>query len=232
MPMRIMVVDDEQPILDLIKASIVGPEYEVRPFLDSREAAEVLKREKFDGVFADVRMPDLDGFELTKLVRCSPLNGSIPVVLTSGLNDAHAMQKAFRAGANGFLGKPFGPKELFGLLRAMRDPLAREKRVNGRLPFLATLACQLDCEGGDRFEATSLSLSEGGMLLRSLKNLEIAQKVVMQFVLPNGTAIKNARAMVIRKDAEARISVVFTSILANDREGIKRLIAAEASAAD
>ena len=134
--MRIMVVDDHQQILDLIRVSIEGPDYEVLPFLDSRKAAGALKTEKFDGVFADVFMPHLDGFELTKLVRGSQANGRIPVVLITGSNDPSTMKKGFEAGATGFLGKPFGPRELLGLVRAMHGPMMRERRRHARLPLV------------------------------------------------------------------------------------------------
>jgi CheY-like chemotaxis protein len=66
-----MVVDDEPDVLKSIKAMLESLECEVRTMDDSREAAKRLERERFDGILLNVRMPHLDGLELTKLIRAS-----------------------------------------------------------------------------------------------------------------------------------------------------------------
>jgi CheY-like chemotaxis protein len=222
--MKIMVVDDHQPILDLIRISIEGPEYEVRPYSDSRDAAAALQSEPFDGVFADVTMPHLDGYGLTRAVRGSPVNGRIPVVLITGANNLSTMQKAFEAGVTGFLGKPFGPKEVLGLLRAMRGPMLRERRRHARLPFCAALACRLEERAGPQFDAVSINLSDGGILLQSAISLEVGQRFSPQFSLPDGTEIRDAHALVIRKTPAFHVAAVFVSVLKEDRQAIQNFI--------
>ena len=74
MSLKIMFVDDEPEVLKLFKAMAEPLGTEVQTFANSREAALRIRKEKFDGVFLDAMMPQLDGFELAKLVRASPSN--------------------------------------------------------------------------------------------------------------------------------------------------------------
>lgn len=211
MPIRIMVVDDEQPILSLIESAIRGPEIDVIPLSNSLEAADLLKVEKLDGVFVDVRMPRLDGFELTKLVRRSRLNGSIPVVLMTGSNDVDTMQEGFQAGATCFLGKPFESRELSALARAMQSPKSSERRKHRRLPYSPTVSCSVDRDEESEFITTGLNIGPGGMLLRPSNGLVVGQQLRMRFVLPDGTEIRDATALVVREGPGGCVAIVFMS---------------------
>jgi len=106
MALKILVVDDEQDILKLVKGLLEPLGVEVLGLADSREAAQRVNKEKFDGVFLDSRMPYLDGFGLAKSIRGSPLNGKVPIVMLSGANDVETMRKGFQAGITFFLSKP------------------------------------------------------------------------------------------------------------------------------
>lgn len=63
MKLRIMAVDEELPVLNLLKGMLEPLGCEVRAVADSRVAAERLNEEKVDGLIVDVRMPHMDGFE-------------------------------------------------------------------------------------------------------------------------------------------------------------------------
>ena len=71
MALKILAVDDEPEILMLLKDMIEPLGCELLPVHDSREAARLIELEKFDGVIVDVKMPHLDGFELTRRIRLS-----------------------------------------------------------------------------------------------------------------------------------------------------------------
>lgn len=224
MPMRIMVVDDEQPILDLIRMTIESDGYEVLTTQDSRGAAELLRNEKFDGVFADVRMPNMDGFELTKVVRGSSMNSRIPVVLITGLSDVETMREGFQAGASCFLAKPVGPKEVSGLVRALRGSMLKERRRHARLPFRTAVSCQIDEQGGRRFETVSLNIGEGGMLLSPSGGVEVGQRIKLDFALPEGAQISNAQGLVVRKDQEGSAGIEFVFLPLEYQESIRSFI--------
>jgi CheY-like chemotaxis protein len=139
MALKIMVVDDEPGVLKLLKAMVEPLGIQVVTMADSREASARLEREKFDGIFVDVRMPHMDGFELTTHVRASRSNSGIPIVMLTGLNDVQAMRQAFKVGVTFFLNKPFTREQVTRLLKAARGAMLREKRRYARLPLQTTV---------------------------------------------------------------------------------------------
>ncbi|HLY59198.1 MAG TPA: response regulator [Terriglobia bacterium] len=227
MPLRIMVVDDEKPILDLLRITIESDGYEVLATQDSEGAAALLKSEKFDGLFADVRMPKMNGFELTKVVRGSPMNSRIPVVLITGLGDVQTMREGFQAGASCFLAKPVGPKEVSGLVRALRGAMLKERRRHARLPFRTAVSCQVDDQAGRHFETVSLNIGEGGMLLNPDGGVEVGQRIKMDFALPEGAQITNVHALVVRKDQGGSAGIEFVALPLENLEAIRNFIIAE-----
>lgn len=113
---RILIVEDDELSLELLRASLESRKVEVRPTTDSRLAVKLVENEKFDGVFLDLMMPELDGFELIRCIRRSRLNARIPVVVVSGRDEQKTMQEAFAAGATFFLHKPLDQRKLNHLL--------------------------------------------------------------------------------------------------------------------
>jgi DNA-binding response OmpR family regulator len=120
MSMRLLVVDDEDPMMNLLKDILQASGGDVVGLTDSAEAAEWVEREKFDGLFLDALMPNLDGFELTRRARASSLNNKTPIVMLTGLDDVHTMRRAFKAGASFFLGKPITLDRVRNVVGAMR----------------------------------------------------------------------------------------------------------------
>ena len=227
MSMKIMVVDDEQSILDLIRLTVENDGYEVVTTHDSQSAADLMRSEKFDGMFADVNMPNLDGFELTKIVRGSTINSRIPVVLITGLNDVQTMREGFQAGASCFLAKPVGPKELSGLVRALRGSMLKERRRHARLPFRTKVSCEINEHGGRHFETVSLNIGEGGMLLNPSGGLELGQRIKLDFALPEGIQIRQAHGLVARNDQDGGAGIEFISLPLEYLEAIRNFIIGE-----
>ena len=71
---KLLIADDEAAIVNMIKDTLDSLGAEVVSTTDSQEALKYLDQERFDGVFLDIRMPVLDGIELTKRIRASSLN--------------------------------------------------------------------------------------------------------------------------------------------------------------
>lgn len=216
-----MVVDDELDVLKLIKAMVEPLGCEVLTMADSREAARRLESEKFDGVFVDVRMPHLDGFELTRRVRASALNRGAPVVMLTGFDDVETMRQGFRVGATFFLGKPFTRERIHSLFGAVRGALLREKRHHTRLPLRTTVDCTCDQK---HFKAGSLNLGESGMLLEPSGGLAVGQEFDLTFEVPEAPARLQVRARAVRKEPPDRIAVEFLAPALEAREAIQRYI--------
>ncbi len=168
MTTRLLAVDDEPDVLKLLKSLLQSLGCEVQAFSDSREAAQQVKRQKFDAVFFDARMPHMDGFELTRCIRSSPSNSGVPIVMLTGLQDLDTMRAAVRAGITLFVTKPFDVIRVRGLLKALSGHMLAEKRRYARLPLLTVVDCTADKY---QFKLTSVNISQGGDVAGGLGRL-------------------------------------------------------------
>ncbi len=221
MALKVLFIDDEPDVLKLFKTLVEPLGCEVLALADSDEAAQRLKREKFDGVFVDARMPQLDGFELTRTARESQMNSQVPIVMLTGSNDAATMRRGFEAGVTFFLGKPLSQQRLLLLLKTMRGALLREKRRYARLPLRMVVTCRLD---GRMFKAESVDISEGGILLAKSGGVAQGQELDLEFIVPGALRPLKARAKVVRKESPDQIAVRFLVLKIEDREAIQSFI--------
>jgi CheY-like chemotaxis protein len=221
MSMKLLVVDDDPVALELAKALVEPLEYEVLALEDSRRAAECVNEQKFDCIFVDVQMPNLDGFELTKIIRGSPLNSGVPIVMITAFDDVETMRRGFKAGVTFFLTKPFIPKKMRGLLLAMKSAILRERRHCVRLPVSTTVTCRW---GSEQAEMTSVNISESGMQLKSPNGLESGQDVNLEFTLSPGQEHLSLRAKIVHKEPPDLLGVQFLDLTSDDQETIRQYL--------
>jgi CheY-like chemotaxis protein len=226
MRLRILAVDDEQEILKLFRSLVEPLGYEVELIQDSREAARRVLRQKFDAIFLDAHMPHLDGFELAERIRSSPSNKQVPIAMLTAYDDAATMRKAFRAGVTMFLGKPFTPKKLRGLLRTLRGPMLRERRRYARFPVRIAIQCTW---GGKTFEAASVNISEGGVLMEPSGGVAVGEGLSLLFTLPKVQKSVKPRGRNIRKEKPDRMAAQFQTLTLEDQDAIRAYIVAEIS---
>ena len=139
--MKILLVDDEPEVCRLFKAMVEPLGVEVRTISDSQEAALILENEKFDGIMLDIAMPNLDGFELTRKIRSTPLNQQAPIIVITGMDDVDTLRRAFEAGATFFIGKPFSREKIYALFRTARGAMLAERRRSASLPYRTSVTC-------------------------------------------------------------------------------------------
>jgi CheY-like chemotaxis protein len=221
MLMKLMVVDDDLAALDLVKALVEPLGYAVLALDDSRQAAECVNEQKFDGIFVDVQMPSIDGFELTKLIRASRLNSAVPIVMITALEDVETMRQGYRAGVTFFLTKPFYPDKLRGLLLAMGSVMLRERGRSVLLPFTTAVTCRW---GNEQAKLNSINISERGMLLESSSGLESGQEVNLDFTFPPDHVHLSLRATIVHKEPTDRIGVQFHDLTPEDQKTIRQYI--------
>jgi CheY-like chemotaxis protein/predicted Ser/Thr protein kinase len=107
---RILLVDDDEGLLDLI-AAVLGPlGFELRPTTSATDALQLLAHERFDLVISDLVMPGVDGNDLIDVMRAR--GDDTPVLFLSGSGAVPVVVKLMRSGASGFLEKPFAAAEL------------------------------------------------------------------------------------------------------------------------
>lgn len=115
----ILVADDEPPILELIRFTLEDDQVRVVEARGGLEALRLAQAVRPELCFLDVRMPDLDGLALCRLLRQDPaLAGSRIVMLTAASQEADRAL-GLAAGADGYLTKPFSPLALFSLVRSL-----------------------------------------------------------------------------------------------------------------
>lgn len=224
MALKIMVVDDEPSILEIIKAFVDPLGCEVSTFQDSRDAAKKIQVEKFDGIFVDASMPHLDGFQLTQRIRESPSNAKVPIVMLTGCDDVDTMRRGFKAGITIFLGKPVTQERMVRAVNALRGAFLREKRKYIRLLFPAPVICRWDLKGSHTSNSRGLDLSEGGMALTDANALPVGLQVDLEFTLPGAVAQLKVHARVIRALPPNGLAVEFVDLAPADRQVIQRYI--------
>ncbi len=107
--MRIIVVDDDQDILQLVSIHLTREGYEVERASDAQQALDLLEEKDVDLAIVDVMMPGMNGFELTKTLT---KDLDIPVILLTAKGQLEDKEKGFIAGSEDYIVKPFEPKEL------------------------------------------------------------------------------------------------------------------------
>ena len=113
--MRLLIVDDEELIRDLIKEYAEDEGYSCDLACDGSEALEKVEENKYDLIIMDVMMPNMDGYTAMKGIReiCD-----IPVIMLSARVDEVDKLKGFDLGIDDYVTKPFSPKELMARIKA------------------------------------------------------------------------------------------------------------------
>jgi len=109
---RILVVDDDARVREMIEFRLRLFGYEVIQAADGTEALDVATREKPNLVLLDVMMPELDGFQVCTRLKQNDATKDIPVVMLTAKAEAKDVTRAFNSGANDYVVKPYDPMVL------------------------------------------------------------------------------------------------------------------------
>lgn len=113
---KILVVDDEKEIRNLIEIYLKNEGYEVIKARDGEEALEILEKEDIHLIILDIMMPKIDGIEVCKRVR---ENLNIPILMLSAKSEDMDKIQGIMTGADDYLTKPFNPLELSVRVKAI-----------------------------------------------------------------------------------------------------------------
>ncbi|QMS95919.1 response regulator YycF [Streptococcus equinus] len=112
---KILIVDDEKPISDIIKFNLTKEGYETVTAFDGREAIEKFEEENPDLIILDLMLPELDGLEVAKEVRKT---SHIPIIMLSAKDSEFDKVIGLEIGADDYVTKPFSNRELLARVKA------------------------------------------------------------------------------------------------------------------
>lgn len=204
MPSRVLVVDDDPVICELIQEVLSSADMESLTLTSSSQAASHLGTEKFAAIFLDVHMPSPNGIELTQQIRASRLNRTTPVAIITGEGDNTVLGRAFKAGASFFLFKPIDRHRVLRLLRVSADSIQRERRRFQRV----RVTCKVSIESeSERLSGTTLDLSLNGLFVETSRALPLGSAVRVSVELRPGTPPLRVAARVVRVLGDKRMGL-------------------------
>lgn len=129
MNQKLLIVDDEKGYREVLTVVFGAEGYDVRTAVHGRAAVALIKKEHFDLIISDVRMPDMDGIEMLRRIR--EIDAEIGVIMMTAFGTIETAREAFKLGADDLVQKPFNNEELKVIVRRTleRRSLANENRV-------------------------------------------------------------------------------------------------------
>jgi phosphate regulon transcriptional regulator PhoB len=144
MGQRILVVDDEPDLLELVRVNLSQAGFEVETADTGRQALERLRRASPDLLILDLMLPDLSGTEVCRHVRSDPTLAELPVIMLTAKADEVDRVVGLELGADDYVTKPFSPREL--TLRARAVLRRRQPPSAGGTAVLEREQLRLDPE--------------------------------------------------------------------------------------
>jgi DNA-binding response OmpR family regulator len=130
MAARILVVEDDCLIREVLELALRGEGYVVDTTGDGTSAVEYLSTETPDLVVLDLALPLIDGFQVCQVIRRQSATASVPVLVVSALASASAIRAAYRAGADAYLDKPFDLSEFLAHVETLLKSGARPRTIS------------------------------------------------------------------------------------------------------
>jgi two-component system phosphate regulon response regulator PhoB len=125
---KILVVDDEKDILELIDYNLTKNGYRVKTVTSGEDALELVKENDYDLIILDLMLPGVDGFDICKMIKADKQKANIPIVMVTAKADEADKVAGFEIGADHYVTKPFSPRELLAIVKATlrRKPAKQE----------------------------------------------------------------------------------------------------------
>ena len=171
---QILVVDDDKEIARLLRAYLEKAGFGVLVAHDGETAVHMLRREKPNLALLDVMLPDMDGYDITRLMRADPILQYIPIImLTARVEDTDKIV-GLELGADDYVTKPFNPAEVVARVRAQLRAKSR-RAGEDELDTAVFQAAGIQLDNGRREvkvdgRVVDLTPSEFGLLQTFLEN--------------------------------------------------------------
>ncbi len=114
---KILIVDDEEDILELVKFNLAREGYKTMLAATGEQALDLVEENRVDLIILDLMLPGIDGLEVTRILRNDPAKQNIPIVMLTAKGDESDIITGLELGANDYISKPFSVKELIARVR-------------------------------------------------------------------------------------------------------------------
>lgn len=164
---KILIVEDEEPINNLIRMNLTKAGYQCKCAFDGQEAADMMAAEKFDLFLLDIMLPKINGYELLEYAQT--LN--TPVIFITAMGTVENKVKGLKKGADDYISKPF---EIVELLARVETVLRRYNKAEKNIKILDI---EVDTESRtvmQNGQQVILTLKEFELLLLFIRNKNIA----------------------------------------------------------
>jgi len=146
MAQRILIVDDDPDIRDILKITLSEEDYEVIEADNGEDALKLIRTKNPDLVLLDYKIPKIDGRQVCKIVKEDILLQHLPIIMVTGKGDIDDKVEGIYAGADDYIVKPFEPKELLARIRMVLRRTERDLEANPltRLPGNVSILKELN----------------------------------------------------------------------------------------
>lgn len=164
---KILIVDDEKPICDLIDLNLTEAGYRCRSVQDGVEAIRIIEQEAFDLILLDIMLPGVDGFDIMEYIR--PME--IPVIFITAKYEVRDRVKGLKLGADDYLVKPFDVVELVARVEAVLRRYNKTEHLLSAGDVVVDVEARTVIKGGRPIELTN---KEFQLLVLFLRNRNVA----------------------------------------------------------
>jgi len=154
---KILIIDDEPDIVDLVSYNLKKDGFRVTSASDGEEALTKIRKDKFDLVVLDLMLPNIQGGELCRIMKNDPKTAGTPIIMLTAKSEEVDRVMGLENGADDYITKPFSIRELIARIRAVLRR-AGEKTATQRILRIGKLHINTETYGVTK-ETTPLELS-------------------------------------------------------------------------
>ncbi len=204
---QVLLVEDNATNREYARSLLERAELGVAVAINGRAALQQVALRRFDAVLMDVQMPELDGLEVTRLIRARPDCASLPIIAMTAHATPQARDKCLDAGMNDYLSKPIEPERLY----AMLERWLQREQANSATD--APWACAAEPVGSvDRKLAMSQSsgIDFAAGLAMSGNDVALYHRVLRAFLATHGQDVSLLRQAIAADDQDAARQIAHT----------------------
>jgi len=167
---KILIVDDEIHILELLRYNLESSGFEVEQAETGEEAIEIIESKSIDGMILDLMLPGMDGIEVLRRIRQSEFS-NLPVIMLTAKNEEIDAVIGLEMGADDYIGKPFRTRELISRVKAVIRRAELRESASQTTSLINKEGLSINTETHQIFK-------DGEELILTLKEFELLEKLM------------------------------------------------------